>query len=166
MTIPFMDLVKDVIDAVTSEMKQRNMAVAVTYLLDRMGKGAFDVGIRQTAVYARQMRSMGFAAFRSRWAYARQLLPLQLRLLLEQVLWSMGPPWRTLLTGFNPIELGDVGLVVPFSGAEGTPQEQLNVEEGLPGSGTVIQPPGYVPPPGGGGGSFAPTYRKKWKWSR
>jgi hypothetical protein len=44
-----------------------------------------------------------YGAFRSDWLVARMLLPLQCRLLVEQVLYDMGPPWTKAVTGFNPM---------------------------------------------------------------
>lgn len=97
----------------------------VILILQYMHEGVFDPVILSTTVMRDQMRSMGYSAFRSRWAFVRQLLPLQGRLLIEQVLWAMGPPWRTLLTGFNPVELGDVGILIPFEQDRGLTEGEL-----------------------------------------
>ena len=49
-----------------------------------------------------------FEDFRSDWKWMRLLVPLQGRLLTEQLLWDRGLPWRSLITGFRAIE-GDAG---------------------------------------------------------
>ncbi len=48
---------------------------------------------------------IGFAAFVYRWRILRQMVDLQSRLLIEQVLYEMGPPWSDLITGFKPIDM-------------------------------------------------------------
>ncbi len=164
--VPGLTWAQDMLDALLSDAQAWAKSWGVGAILTKMGQGHFDGVIRDTRSHAATMRRIGFSAFRSRWAYVRQLLPLQSRLLVEQILWAMGPPWRSLLTGFNPIELGAVGVLVPFK--EETLEKEINVEEGLPGSGTVITPPpGGMPPGGGpGGGIFQPAYKKRWKWTR
>ena len=42
--------------------------------------------------------------FQAEWKYMRLGVPLQFRLLVEQILWDMGLPWRNLVTGFNPVK--------------------------------------------------------------
>ena len=53
-------------------------------------------------------RYSAFEDFREHWKWRRLLIPLQLRLVVEQMLWDMGLPWRSLITGFRAIE-GDAG---------------------------------------------------------
>ncbi len=155
------------LDALLSDAQAWAKAWGVSAILTKMKQGHFDGVIRDTRPIANIMRDMGFSAFRSRWAYVRQLIPLQSRLLVEQILWSMGPPWRTLLTGFNPVELGDVGILVPFKAGAAPPQEESETSVGDGVGGTVIDGGVYVPPSGGGGGGISnPVYRRKWKWRR
>ena len=47
--------------------------------------------------------SFRFEEFKELWATARQFVGLQARLALEQVFWVLGPPWRSLVTGFKAI---------------------------------------------------------------
>ena len=41
--------------------------------------------------------------FQKEWKWIRLAVPLQLRLIVEQVLWDRGGDWRKLVTGFRPI---------------------------------------------------------------
>jgi hypothetical protein len=43
-----------------------------------------------------------YVAFRLDWLVARMGIPLQARLLVEQVLWDKGKPWAQLCSGFRP----------------------------------------------------------------
>ncbi len=43
-------------------------------------------------------------AFQRDWKWARLSVPLQIRLLVEQVLWEKDGDWRNLVTGFGPIK--------------------------------------------------------------
>ncbi len=45
----------------------------------------------------------GPKAFEADWKYARLVVPLQFRLLVEQELWDRRGGWRDLVTGFKPI---------------------------------------------------------------
>lgn len=56
-----------------------------------------------------------FDHFKSDWRWQRLLIPLQVRLFVEQVLWDRGLPWRSLITGFRAIEgaAGETGVVGP-----------------------------------------------------
>lgn len=45
-----------------------------------------------------------YATFRMHWIYYRLVIPLQLRLMVEQLLYERGYPWRGLVTGFNPVK--------------------------------------------------------------
>ena len=49
-----------------------------------------------------------FDQFAGDWKWMRLAVPLQGRLVMEQLLWDRGLPWRSLITGFRAIE-GDVG---------------------------------------------------------
>lgn len=71
------------------------------------------------------------------WRFARTLLPLQFRLLVEQILWDAGPPWSDLVSGFKP-------LGVPGSSGEAPSRRR----RGPPG--------GWRPPYVGGGLGEAP----------
>ena len=44
----------------------------------------------------------GFNRFALDWAIYRLGISLQMRLMVEQVLWNKGRPWSTLVTGFRP----------------------------------------------------------------
>ena len=63
------------------------------------------------------LRYSNFEEFREHWKWRRILVPLQLRLVVEQMLWDMGLPWRSLITGFRAIEgdAGDTGVYGPAS---------------------------------------------------
>lgn len=52
------------------------------------------------------IRSYGddYVKFRLDWMVARNYLPLQVRLSVEQVLWGQGEPWKRLITGFKAID--------------------------------------------------------------
>ncbi len=164
--VPGLTWAQDMLDALLSDAQAWAKAWGVSAILTKMGQGHFDQVIRDTRGMARTLNRLGFSAFRSRWAYVRQLIPLQSRLLVEQILWSMGPPWRSLLTGFNPVELGDVGVLVPFKQGEAPPLESTETFEGpVAGSGgDEGSGGGWTEPPGGGGGTYNPTRRRKWKW--
>ena len=45
-----------------------------------------------------------WSAFRLEWRTYRLVIPLQVRLMTEQVLYDMGYPWRAAYTGFNPMK--------------------------------------------------------------
>ena len=63
-----------------------------------------------------------FESFRADWKWMRLAVPLRGRLLMEQLLWDRGLPWRSLITGFRAIE-GDAmeqGVFGPAS----PPQEE------------------------------------------
>lgn len=49
-----------------------------------------------------------FRVFAAQWRYLRLVVPLQVRLLIEQLLYEKGEPWRSLVRGFKPIDLGSV----------------------------------------------------------
>lgn len=56
-----------------------------------------------------------FGLFKGDWKWQRLLTPLQGRLMMEQILWDRGLPWRSLITGFRAIEgdAGETGVVGP-----------------------------------------------------
>lgn len=43
-----------------------------------------------------------YPGFRLDWLVARMLVPLQVRLLVEQILYEKGEPWSKLCSGFSP----------------------------------------------------------------
>lgn len=45
----------------------------------------------------------GFAEFRYVWRDARNLVPLQTRLMVEQIVWDKGAHWKGLVSGFKPL---------------------------------------------------------------
>lgn len=47
--------------------------------------------------------NQGFQVFKQDWRYFRLSIPLQMRLIVEQVLYDLGYPWRSLCSGFGPI---------------------------------------------------------------
>ncbi len=150
--MPVHGVVNELIGKFFPEIEAQDHVWRAEIIVDRMHMGHFDSAIVDAGQHiSGRLRLMGFSAFRSRWAYVRQLLSLQGRLLVEQIMWAMGPPWRTLLTGFNPIELGEVGIVVPFR--EPPEEGPLNVISGPPGGGGGLLP---LPPGGGGGGGGGP----------
>lgn len=51
-------------------------------------------------------RRIILAAFTQHWKRLRLRLPLQDRLVIEQILWDKGAEWRELVTGFRPIKGG------------------------------------------------------------
>lgn len=44
-----------------------------------------------------------FDGFKAKWKWARTVINLQTRLLVEQVLFDFGNPWKSLVTGFGSI---------------------------------------------------------------
>ena len=42
--------------------------------------------------------------FEADWKWVRLMVPLQLRLLVEQILWDKRGGWRDLVTGFGPVK--------------------------------------------------------------
>lgn len=46
----------------------------------------------------------GYELFKHQWKLLRLGVGLQARLLVEQILWDKGNPWRELITGFGAIE--------------------------------------------------------------
>lgn len=174
MSIPFLSDLVDLLRRLAAPADVLPFVVDAGLTIKNMREGKYDGLVSATESFALAFRRMGFAAFRARWAFVRQLMSLQSRLFLEQILWAMGPPWRTLLTGFNPIELGGVGILVPFR--EDPEEESPNVIEGTPGGGPGLLPlppgsGGGAPPPGGGPGvviTSARRRRARWKrrWRR
>ena len=55
-------------------------------------------------------------AFEEDWKWLRLVVPLQLRLLVEQILWDKRGGWRDLVTGFGPVK--GRGGRKPLSGAK------------------------------------------------
>jgi len=41
--------------------------------------------------------------FASNWRWVRMLISLQVRLIIEQILWDRGGDWRKMITGFLPM---------------------------------------------------------------
>ena len=80
-----------------------------------------------------------FNLFREHWKWRRLLVPLQFRLICEQILWDMGLPWRSLITGFRAIEgaAGQTGVSGPAS-----PYPNLNQTPSKPHA-LPTCPPGY-----------------------
>ena len=46
----------------------------------------------------------GPKAFEADWKWIRLTVPLQFRLLVEQILWDKRGGWRDLVTGFGPVK--------------------------------------------------------------
>lgn len=46
----------------------------------------------------------GFQVFRVDWRIFRHTIPLQMRLIIEQALFDLGNPWRSLCSGFSPLK--------------------------------------------------------------
>lgn len=165
MSIPFLGDIVDMVRRLLAPADALPHLVSAALTLKNMGGGKYDGVVSATADFALAMRQMGFSAFRARWAFVRQLMTLQGRLFIEQVLWAMGPPWRSLLTGFNPIELGGVGILVPFREA---PFPDPNVGQEAD-DGAIPLPP-YVPrgdvwvPPGGEPTAVIQRVRRKRRW--
>ena len=42
--------------------------------------------------------------FEEDWKWIRLVVPLQLRLMVEQILWDKAGGWRDLVTGFGPVK--------------------------------------------------------------
>ncbi len=42
--------------------------------------------------------------FEADWKWIRLVVPLQMRLLVEQILWDKRGGWRDLVTGFGPVK--------------------------------------------------------------
>lgn len=56
-----------------------------------------------------KLQTIPFEDFKLAWAFARQMVGLQGRLLLEQCFWQMGEPWKSLYTGFKPVSWDSAG---------------------------------------------------------
>lgn len=68
-----------------------------------------------TQIRAALLEYRGAAAFTKDWKWARLSVPLQIRLLVEQVLWDEGGEWRKLITGFGPIKMPATGKVDKYA---------------------------------------------------
>lgn len=55
--------------------------------------------------YPRAYKSLdlGFQMFKADWRCFRLTIPLQMRLLVEQALYDLDYPWRSLCSGFGPL---------------------------------------------------------------
>jgi len=45
-----------------------------------------------------------YDCIRQNWTFTRTQISLQLRLLVEQIFYDLGQPWRKLVTGFRPVD--------------------------------------------------------------
>lgn len=89
---------------------QQEMAIASSWATgdDSFEKGAIDRSLKMANVIRAWLKSyvqdgeVGFQRFKMRWKYGRCTINLQIRLLVEQVLFELGPPWRSLVSGFSP----------------------------------------------------------------
>lgn len=45
-----------------------------------------------------------FTQIKQNWTFTRTVISLQLRLIIEQVFYDLGQPWRQLVTGFSPMK--------------------------------------------------------------
>lgn len=124
-----MGIVEDIMGLVPGADAPIHAGKAVGSLL-LLRHGAFDVLLVSTAVAAEVViRETGFVAFRARWAYYRQLMSLQGRLLIEQILWGMGKPWSLLISGFKPVEAGTISKGLPPTGDPDPSRRETNVLE-------------------------------------
>ena len=112
----------------------------------------WDVPIRLAHAYLEAYDS--FDSFRADWKWQRLLTPLQGRLIIEQILWDRGLPWRSLITGFRAIE-GDAGET-GVSGPALPPEEQTPPTPYAPPPQPISGPPGP-----GGPGPVPVIYRRK-----
>ena len=77
------------------------------------------------------LKKIGFRRWEHFWHYGRQLIPLQHRLLIEQVYSDLGSPWSDLVTGFGALptqryeelEGGDLQLLA-IAGRRGKRQRE------------------------------------------
>lgn len=72
-----------------------------------------------------------YRAFAADWTLLRVFVPLQVRLATEQLLWQRGEPWRRLVTGFRPVDLGGAEVSAvgtsPPGGSDTSPQVRMDV---------------------------------------
>lgn len=52
---------------------------------------------------------LAWLGFQYHWKILRVWVPLQLRLAVEQVLYQKGEPWSSLVTGFKPVRVTQLG---------------------------------------------------------
>ena len=62
--------------------------------------------VRKNVRFLRKMIETysGPREFEEDWKWVRLVVPLQLRLLVEQILWDKRGGWRDLVTGFRPVK--------------------------------------------------------------
>lgn len=110
------DLVKKVTFAKYMATMNETWGVALLMVDEGFRKRSLDDfnGLKQL------LWSGGFDRFVDSWKLGRQLVPLQGRLVMEQVLWDLGGPWRTLVSGFKPLDVSSRGSLAGTSGEGAT----------------------------------------------
>lgn len=68
--------ITDILEGVGASTKAAIKSGNVIVILEQMAVGLFDPVILMTPRMESTIRSMGWSAFRSRWAFVRQMLPL------------------------------------------------------------------------------------------
>ena len=74
-------------------------------LVGWFSKGAMDE-VRNTVNALKKLIEgyRGPKEFEADWKWLRLMVPFQMRLLVEQVLWDKRGGWRDLVTGFGPVK--------------------------------------------------------------
>ena len=68
-------------------------------------RGVMDEVRKVVAIWRKTIESYsGPREFEADWKWLRLMVPLQVRLLVEQILWDKRGGWRDLVTGFGPVK--------------------------------------------------------------
>ncbi len=104
--IPGISALQDLFDAFFPEVGTPVKFGTAVQFLRSIQQGKLDENIRILEEEMTKVIKLSSAyEFGVRWMWMRNWLPLQLRLLMEQVFWRMGKPYTYLITGFGPIEV-------------------------------------------------------------
>lgn len=105
-TIPGISVLEDLVNAFYPEIGTPVKFGLALQLLRSIQEGKLDQNIEILEVEMMKVVKMTTPLlFATRWMWMRNWLPLQMRLLMEQVFWRMGDPYTKLITGFGPIKL-------------------------------------------------------------
>lgn len=83
-------------------LKEQEVLSAIGQALTHAAASAARVAGRTAKVFVEQYKTP--RAFEGDWKWLRLSVPLQVRLLVEQVLWDKRGGWRDLVTGFGPVK--------------------------------------------------------------
>lgn len=112
---------------VSPDLNLYKLLQRVEYLKNHGSVGNRDKTIYQLIVPIKELCERyvaGYPDYRSfafEWPWVRTFIPLQARLCVEQLLWSKGWPWRSLITGFKPVDMGGSGESPEGDSSSGVP---------------------------------------------